>query len=103
VTRQRPQVGALVGQHGGLRPGPGGDQAGAGRHLTAGVQLRVTTAVEADRGQHHPGRQVEADEPALPGTAADYELIPLSGVADVLDLVLVLIGPERVEVVIGSR
>ena len=33
---------------------------------------------------------------------ADHELVPLRGVADVLELVLVLVGPEAVDVVVGG-
>ncbi len=50
---QGPQVGALVGQHPGRGPGLGGDQPGAGRHLAVGVQLRITTAINADGRPHH--------------------------------------------------
>src|SRR5262249_42065330 len=100
---KRPQVGALVGEHGRSRLGPGSYQAGAGRHLAVDVQLGITAAVQADGGPHCPARQVEADQLALRHAAADHELIPRGGVADVLDLVLVLIGPEAVQVVVGGR
>ncbi len=80
-----------------------GHQAGAGRHLAIEVQFGITAAVEADGGPHHPVHQVEADQLALVHAAADHELIPLGDVADVLDLVLVLIGPEGVQVVVGGR
>jgi len=93
----------VVGEHGGSRPGSRGYQAGAGRHLAVEVEFGITAAVEADGGLHYPVYQVEADELAVGYTAADHELVPLGDVADVLDFVLVLVGPESVEVVIGGR
>ncbi len=80
-----------------------GDQAGAGGHLAVEVQFGITAAVEADGGPHHPVDQVEADQLAVGHAAPDHELVPRGDVAGVLDLVLVLIGPERVEVVVRRR
>src|SRR6202042_539286 len=41
------------------------------------------------------------DQRSLVQAPADGELVPGRGVADVLQLVLILIGPERVHVVVG--
>ena len=80
-----------------------GYQAGAGRHLTVEVQFGIAAAVETDSGPHYPVHQVKADQLGVGHAAADHELVPLGDVADVLDLVLVLIGPEGVEVVVRRR
>src|SRR5436190_22667633 len=100
--RQRPQVGAFVGQHAAVGVDAAGHQAGAGSHLGVAVPLGVTAAVEADGRPHHPAEQVEANQLSFLQAAADSEVVPAAGMADVLQQVLVLVGPEVVDVVEGG-
>jgi hypothetical protein len=93
----------FVGEHAARRPGPRGNEARAGRHLGTAVQFGITAPVEPNGGPHHPVHQVEADQLALLHAAADHELVPLRGVADIFDCVLVLIGPEAMDVVVPGR
>src|SRR4029453_3050327 len=96
---QRSEVSALVGEHAAARARAVGHHARAGRHFGVGLPLRIAPAVEADGGPHDPGDQVETDELAVPESPADYEVVPARSVADVLEDVLVLVGPEVVDVV----
>src|SRR5262249_61942373 len=58
-------------------------------------------AIEADRREHDTVLQIEPEKlPAL-RTAAEHETIPGRGMPYVLDDVLVLIGPERMHVIVG--
>src|SRR5205823_879325 len=65
--------------------------------------LRIAAPVDANGGAHQPVLHVEAEKLASLGAAAEDESVPALGEADVLDHVLVLIRPERVEVVVGPR
>src|SRR2546423_709743 len=78
------------------------DQARGASHLAVRVDLRVATAIEPDRGSHHTVDQVKADQLAILQRAADDELVPFLDMAGVLELVLVLVGPEGVQVVVLS-
>ncbi len=93
----------LIGEHAWSRPGSHGDQARTGRHLAVVVQLGIAAPVQPDGGPHHPVHQLETDQLTLIRAAADDELVPPSDMADVLDFMLVLIGPEAIEVVIRGR
>ncbi len=100
--RQRPQVYVFIGQQAASRPSSPGHEAGAGRHLAAEVQFGIAATVETNSGLHEPVQQVEANQLPFIHAAADNELVPLRGVAGILDLVLVLIGPESMDVPIGG-
>src|SRR5262247_672837 len=63
--------------------------------------LRIAAAVEADGGADEPVLQVEAQEDAPPGIAAEDDAIPAGREAHVFDQVLVLIRPEGVQIVVG--
>src|SRR6185312_2672588 len=102
LRRKRPQVDALVGELCGFWPGLRANEAGTRRHLRVFVQLGVPTAVETDRRQQHPRLQIEAEQLPVLEAPANHEPIPVGGVADVLELVLVLVGPEGVDVVVRS-
>ena len=82
-------------------PGSAGYQASGGRHLRVMVQFRVASAVQPDGSLNHASGEVEPDEFSLVQAPTDHELFPCIGVAHVLQLVLVLIGPERMNVVVG--
>src|SRR5262245_49042725 len=101
--RQRPEVGALVGEHATIGARAAGHEARAGRHLGVAIPFRITSAVEADGGPHHPREQVEANKLPFLQAPADGEVIPARGVTDVLERVLVLVGPEVMDVAEGGR
>src|SRR5262249_55018568 len=56
--------------------------------------LRIAAAVEADGGADEPVLQIEAQEDAPPGIAAEDDAIPAGRETHVFDQVLVLIRPE---------
>ncbi|HZC99974.1 MAG TPA: hypothetical protein VFA46_07205 [Actinomycetes bacterium] len=64
--------------------------------------FRITSAVEADGSLHNPREQVEANKLSFLQAPADGEVVPVRGVADVLERVLVLVGPEVMNVVVGA-
>src|ERR1700730_5839942 len=102
VIPERPQVHLLVGEQATSRSGPRGYEAYARRHLGVAVQFRVASAVESNGRLHESLDEVETNKVAFLRTPADNELVPLSDVPDILDLVLVLIGPEGMDVVVCS-
>src|SRR5438093_654551 len=63
--------------------------------------LRVATAVEADGGAYDPVLQIEAEELAALGPAAEHETVPPGRDADVFDHVLVLLRPVGMQVIVG--
>jgi Lyase len=96
--RQRPQVGVLVGQHAATGLGAPGHELRAGRHLGVGFPFGIPATVEADGRPHDPCEPVETYKLSFVQVPADGEVVPLRGVADVLERVLVLVGPEVVDV-----
>src|SRR5215472_5673809 len=99
LPRQRPQVRVLVGQRAVIGLGVPGHELRAGCHLRVGFVFGITAAVEADGGAHNPGVEVEANEFSVVQVSPDGEVVPLGRVADILERVLVLVGPEVVDVV----
>ena len=74
----------------------------SGLVLEPGLVFRITAAVQAHGGGHDSVPQVEADQLSFLQAPADGEVVPAGGVAGVLELVLVLVGPEAVDVVVGG-
>src|SRR5260370_31967140 len=72
------QVARLVSESCRVRPRLPRDKPPRVRHLTVGVQLWVTTSIEADRSFQHSAVEIEADELALFERSADHELVPLA-------------------------
>src|SRR5215469_12656129 len=99
LPRQRLQVRALVGQRAAIGLGLPGHELRTGRHLGVGLIFGITATVETDGGAHDPGEQVETDGLSFRQVPPDGEVVPLDRVADVLERVLVLVGPEVVDVV----
>src|SRR6266511_64584 len=67
------------------------------------VQLRIASAIKTHGRTQNAFRQVKTQQlPVLHRTAND-KAVPFADVADVLDLVLVLVRPERVDVPILVR
>jgi hypothetical protein len=94
----------LVGEQAAIGTSAMGYQARAGGHLRVRLIFGIASAVEADGRPYLPAEQVEADELAFLQAAADGEVVPAGGVADVLERVLVLVGPEVMDIVkMGSR
>src|SRR3954454_8932381 len=73
-AHKRPQVDALVREQVAVGVGLFGDEARAGSHLGIGFPFGIAAAVEADRGPHNPGEQVEADQLSVFPAPADREV-----------------------------
>src|SRR4029077_1517885 len=89
-------------EHAGRWCGPGGDQLRARMELLVLVQLGIPAAVQSHGRPQHAALQEEAEEPALLWAATEDDLVPARGVSHVLEGVLVLVGPEGVQVVVGT-
>jgi transaldolase len=88
-------------ERGALGPGAPSDELRAGRHVGVWLVLRIGATVEAEGGARDPAQQVEDDGPPFVQAPADGDVVPGGGVADVLQRVFVLVGPEVVDVVEG--
>src|SRR3989442_1396031 len=89
------EVDLLVRQPRGIDENALADQVRDRLQLAIGLRvLRVAPAVEADGGAYDPVLQIEAEELAALGPAAEHQLVPGGREADVLDQVLVLIRPD---------
>src|SRR5437588_6705723 len=99
TSPQRPEVGSLVGKRGGRGCRLLCHKLQRYSHVID-VELGIAPTVQADRRPEDSIREVEAKELSVFDAAPDYELIPLGSVSYVLQLVLELIRPERVDVVI---
>src|SRR5205807_4246733 len=66
--------------------------------LTALVELWVAAAVEAHHRHDPAAVEIESEEGALLQAASDDDAVPASRMTHVLDRMLVLVGPERVDV-----
>src|SRR5712692_12071748 len=96
------EVHSVVGQPPGIGRDAIPDEARDDRQLAVALGvLRIAAAVEPHRRAHDPVLQIETEEFSARRVAPEYEPIPGGREADVLDDVLVLIRPERVEVVVG--
>src|SRR6266508_4868239 len=83
---QAPQVDVLVRQRRGIDGNAAADQIRDGLQLTVHLRvLRVTPAVEADRCAYDAVLQIEAEELAALGPAAEDQAVPAGREADVLD------------------
>src|SRR5215470_11196704 len=101
---ERPQIGLLVAKRAAIGLGPPGHELRAGCHLGIGFPFGITATVEANGSANNPCEQVEANEFSVLQASADGEVVPPGRVADVLERVLVLVGPEIMDVVKrGSR
>src|SRR4030095_10673626 len=100
--RKRPEIGGFVGERAASRAFSPRYEARARRHLRVVLPLRVTPAVKADRRTDHPRSQVDADKPSVLQTPPHDEIVPGRCVADVLKYVLILVGPEVMDVVKGG-
>ena len=92
----------LVGQHVAIGLGLPGHELRAGRHLGVGFVFGITAAVEADGSPHNSREQVKTNKLSFLQAPPDGEGVPPGGVADVLERVLVLVGPEVMDVVKGN-
>src|SRR5207244_3986395 len=95
-------VRVVFGQTRGIDPHAIPDEGGGGPQLALvlGV-LGITAPVETDHGAYDSVLEVEAEEFPAGRLAAEHQAVPFRREPDVLDGVLVLIGPERVEIVVG--
>ena len=73
----------------------------ASRHLRVGVQLGVASTVDADGRPQQTLLQVEADQLPLLEASPDHEVYPIPWRDRRIELVVVLVGPEGVDVVVG--
>src|SRR5438477_4634254 len=74
---------------------------GSGR---AHERLRVhhlVPPIEPHDGDDPPLRQIEGQEASLLDRSADHDVVPPSGLTEVLQVVFVLVGPEPVDLVVG--
>jgi hypothetical protein len=62
------------------------------------VEFRIAAPIESNGGYEPSVADVQANELSALSAAADYELIPSGRVANVFQLVLVLVRPKRVDV-----
>jgi hypothetical protein len=87
------QVDAVVRQLGGI----------GGRSLSDELcrSTYVPAAIHADGRGHNSVFDVEGDEVAVPEASSDHQLVPVSVETGVLEVVIVLIGPEPMDLVVN--
>src|SRR5262249_61760618 len=96
-----PQIPILVGKPCGIHADALADQRYAELQLPFIRRvLRITAAVEPEHGAQRGILKVEGQEVTTLWLAAQHHLVPFLGEADVLDALVVLIRPERVDVVV---
>src|SRR6266568_7793354 len=91
LTSDVAQVPGFVGQRARMGLRSFCDQPGRCSHLTVLVELRISAAIHPDGRLQHPIGEVEAQELSLVQRATHDELVPLTHMADVLELEVVLI------------
>jgi len=74
----------------------------AGAQFAIGFQLGVAASIQPAGGFEHAVLEVEGQERCRVEASSDHDLIPGLREADIFQLVLGLVGPEAVDVVVGS-
>src|SRR5256885_8063160 len=97
---QEVEILVFIGKRACIGPRASSDHAARRGHLITFIQLRITASIEAHRRAQHAVGEIETEELSVSeGTSRD-EAIPLADMARVLELVLVLVRPERVDVAV---